>query len=386
MTVSDTTKTAGKERISWRCWRKTCRTRLQTNVFNITEENPQIVITHTPENHGHPQDNEMITGSTLANEMEQEVRNDPSKPIKRIYNETVCRADNDVNNTPEFHTVRSRLTRTRARLVPPIPHDIDDVIIENEWRNTWGGDQFLSHQDNDWGIVVYATRRNFRRLQRCRDIYIDGTFKTCPAPYSQFVTVHGNFHGRVIPLVMCLMTGKTVAQYRQLLQHIKAEVRSVTGHNFRPRRVILDFEIALITAVETELPRANVCGCYFHFCQSMWRKIQELGMARSYTRHCRLRRCLRKFIALGYLPLALVRHNFRLHANGNATARVIQRYPEVQDFIDYLENNYINGPNFPPRMWNVFERDTDTRTNNHVEGKIAQLTHKVITTFLLSCI
>ena len=172
---------------------------------------------------------------------------------------------------------------------------------------------------------------------------------------------------------MCLMAGKTVAQYRQLLQHIKAEVRPATGHNFRPRRVILDFEIPLITAVETELPRANVCGCYFHFCQSMWRKIQELGMARSYTRHRRLRRCLRKFIALG-------------HANGNATARVIQRYPEVQDFIDYLENNYINGPNFPPRMWNVFERDRDTRTNNHVEGKIAQLTHKVITTFLLSCI
>ena len=70
---------AGKERISWRCWRKTCRTRLQTNVFNSTEENPQIVITHAPQNHGHPQDNEMITASTLANEMEQEVRHDKNR-------------------------------------------------------------------------------------------------------------------------------------------------------------------------------------------------------------------------------------------------------------------------------------------------------------------
>ena len=36
-------------------------------------------------------------------------------------------------------------------------------------------------------------------------IYIDGTFKTCPAPYSQFVTVHGNFHGRVrLSLLSCV--------------------------------------------------------------------------------------------------------------------------------------------------------------------------------------
>jgi hypothetical protein len=36
-------------------------------------------------------------------------------------------------------------------------------------------------------------------------------------------------------------------------------------------------------------------------------------------------------------------------------------------FFNYFESNYLNGI-FVPQMWNVYERNMDTRTNNYVEA------------------
>ena len=198
--------------------------------------------------------------------------------------------------------MRSRLQRTRASTLPPLPQDIDEVDIAGEWARNWRGQPLLSHLDNDWGIAIFCTTENIRILQRCETIYIDGTFKTCPAPYSQFVTVHGKYLGQVFTLAMCLLNGKQVGQYRQILQYLKYRVRNVTRHRWRPTMAICDFEQALILAIETELPNTRVRACYFHFCQSLWRKIQSLGLVERYRRRRRLRKVLRKVMSIGHLP------------------------------------------------------------------------------------
>ncbi|KAI8490584.1 hypothetical protein Bbelb_318520 [Branchiostoma belcheri] len=139
---------------------------------------------------------------------------------------------------------------------------------------------------------------------------MDGTFRSCPRPYQQFLTIHGLCHGRVIPLVMALMADKRVGTYRQVLNHVKRKVREQTGRRLRPERIVSDFEAALMAAYETEFVEATTSGCYFHFCQSLWRHIQELGLARGYREDPRLKKCLRKIMAIGYLPVPLVRLNF----------------------------------------------------------------------------
>ena len=115
------------------------------------------------------------------------------------------------DDLPGFRQLRTRLQRVRASTLPPIPQDIDDVNIEGEWGRNWRGNPFLRHLDNDWSIAIFATTENVRILQECEKIYIDGTFKTCPQPYYQFVTVHGKYLGEVFTLAMCLMTGKLSA-------------------------------------------------------------------------------------------------------------------------------------------------------------------------------
>jgi hypothetical protein len=130
---------------------------------------------------------------------------------------------------------------------------------------------------------------------------------------------------------------------------------------------VCDFEQALQSAVETKLQNTKICSCYFHFCQSLWRRFSDLGLSTPYGRNRRLKKCIRKFMALAHLPVPLVQLNFGLMSTARSTRRLINRYPALFDFIRYLENNYIFGQ-YTVQRWNVYDRDIDTRTNNHVEG------------------
>ena len=119
--------------------------------------------------------------------------------------------------------------------------------------------------------------------------------------------------------------------------------------------------------METEFPRTSLRGCYFHFSQSLWRKLQQLGLTRAYRVDITLKRNIRKTFALGYLPVQLVRMNFNELFNSRETHRFINQYPSLRDYYVYLRTNYFDG-NFAPRLWNVYNRRMDFGTNNYVES------------------
>ncbi|CAH1240905.1 Hypp6187 [Branchiostoma lanceolatum] len=203
------------------------------------------------------------------------------------------------------------------------------------------------------GVIVIATK-----LRDCTVLYMDGTFKSCTRPYTQFLTIHGLFHGRCLSLVMALMTERTIAAYRQIFKQAKAKVRRLTGHRLRPRRIVMDFVVSLITATETEFRGATISGCYFHFCQSLWRRIRYVGLAAAYRKVRSLKKFLRLIMAIGYLPVALVRLNFQELVSRDSSQRQIGRYPALRDFMRNMELNYVNPDvTFPIRMWNVYERE-----------------------------
>ena len=254
------------------------------------------------------------------------MRNDPSIPFKRIYNDTVRAVQRDEpmrHQLPEYRSVRAEMGRYRASMMPPIPESFEEVDPQNEWAETWIGERFLTLNDREWGVLAYATDEDLRNLARCDTLYIDGTFKSAPNPYVQLVSGHGLMLGRAVPFVFALLAYKTTGSYRVLLKHIKRRVRRITGRRWRPRKEVTDFELSLLNAVETELPLARRLGCYFHFCQAMWRRIQNLGLVRAYMRHDGLKFCIRKFMSLAYLPVALMRNNFALHVQNSA--RIIRR-------------------------------------------------------------
>lgn len=330
--------------------------------------------------HNHMADDFQAKRGILLKRLHHQVERDPTVPVKRIYDEVICIDSDDSDEVlPQFANVRSRLKRFRSRFIPPIPASITDVNIQDQWKKTWSGKNFLTLQDNNVGVVVFATNRMIKTLRESSCLYIDGTFKTSPHPYKQMVTIHGLSHGYVIPLTFCLLTGKTVQQYRTVLSHIKALVMRKTGHALAPDRIIIDFEASLKSAAEAEFPQTNVSGCFFHYCSSLWRKVQKLGLASAYRRDASLKKSIRMIMAIAFIPPNLVGINFNLFSTSSRTQRLIGRFPSFQQWIDYVNSTYIDRTAiFRAPMWNVFARNRDTRTNNHLEGGIDTFTYLLI--------
>jgi hypothetical protein len=100
--------------------------------------NPNIQILQENE-HTHEEDDGMIGNNEALNQIKGAVREDPTVSIKRVYNK-VARAMNrgggDRERIQEFHRIRTSMTCTRLEHVPAIPHTVDDITIEDTWRET----------------------------------------------------------------------------------------------------------------------------------------------------------------------------------------------------------------------------------------------------------
>ena len=117
-----------------------------------------------------------------------------------------------------------------------------------------------------------------------------------------------------MPLCFCLLSGKTVGHYRQLPLHVRRKFRQLGHRTWRSQNVICDFEVALITAIHTELPRTSVRGCYFHFSQALWRQVSSLGIVTAYRSDSRSGRRLivQKIMSVGFLPTPVIARAFQV--------------------------------------------------------------------------
>ena len=66
--------------------------------------------------------------------------------------------------------------------------------------------------------------------------------------------------------------------------------------------MMLDFEAATWAALKEVYPTVKLLGCVYHWKQAVWRKIQEVGLQRSYGARGDVYRLLSKVMALPYLP------------------------------------------------------------------------------------
>lgn len=319
--------------------------------------------------HNHAPDLSQVKRGMILKKIQVAVSADPTVPVRRQYDKVVAEDSGDSDETPLFSNVRSRCKRFRSALLPSIPRSIQDVVIPGKWKRTRKGKTFLRVLDNNIGIAVFSSSKMLSSLQKAKRLFIDGTFRTAPKPYKQFITVHGEIGGFVVPVAFVLSTGKLAFQYRKIFQVLKREVTILTNNDLKPDHIITDFESGLMTAIAFEFPRSKLSGCYFHFNQSLWRGVQRFGLSTVYKQDRKLRKMVRRVMSIGFLPTLLVRQNFNLLRASRRTQVTIARHPRAGDWLDFIERNYVQRNSlFPPSVWNVYDRSCSTRTNNHAEG------------------
>ncbi|KAF0759418.1 Uncharacterized protein FWK35_00014072, partial [Aphis craccivora] len=110
------------------------------------------------------------------------------------------------------------------------------------------------------------------------DWFGDGTFKSVPSIFSQLYTIHCYTRSLVIPLVYILMTSRTKEVYAEVLRQLL-----VLKPDLNPKSIKIDFEQSFVSAFKQIFPNVHISGCFFHFGQCVWRKVQSTGLQKKYA-------------------------------------------------------------------------------------------------------
>jgi hypothetical protein len=77
-----------------------------------------------------------------------------------------------------------------------------------------------------------------------------------------------------------------------------------------PSTIKTDFEFAAISALQRSLPNAAISGCMFHFGQSIFRKIQSLGLQALYNSDGNVKKFAKSLAALAFVFRDLIEATF----------------------------------------------------------------------------
>ena len=106
----------------------------------------------------------------------------------------------------------------------------------------------------------------------------------------------------------CTCYSPTKPEKRTIRHSLSSKKLLSQGIHIRPDTILTDFEVGLIQAIELNFPTASLTGCYLHFTQALWRKIQGVGLQTEYcAENSEVAPFFRKVAALAFVPLAFVR-------------------------------------------------------------------------------
>ncbi|KAG0436829.1 Transposase for insertion sequence element IS256 in transposon [Dictyocoela muelleri] len=105
---------------------------------------------------------------------------------------------------------------------------------------------------------------------------MDGTFRIAPSNFYQCLVIHTVFLGKTLPIIYILMSGKSEKEYIIILQKI-IELTEISAEI-----IITDFEKPLNNAVKKTFPNSFLQLCYFHFTQSIIRRLKNEGLFNEY--------------------------------------------------------------------------------------------------------
>lgn len=265
-----------------------------------------------------------------------------------------------------------RRWRQRELKFPPIPSSRTGYDIPDQFKQLDNGAQFLQYdsgREDESRILIFATNDGLNDLKRYKNWSVDGTFKACPVNFYQLFTILVKIGNHSFPRLFALLPNKTEGCYMHLYSKVKELVE------LDPITVLSDYEKASINALTTVFPNVEHQGCLFHFSQSLYRKVVELGLRTRYHNDREFNLKIRCFNALAFLPPTDVIGGFEDLSED-------EDVPE--EFITYFEYTYIGifrgrgatrkrtAPPYPISMWNVNARvqspDILPRSNNSHEA------------------
>ena len=360
---------ADKIKSFWRCEmrKSSCLARIHTKIQDGENE-----IVKKINSHNHSSTLAKVEARTAVSEIKRRIQKGDSSSTRMILAETVNKLDeNGKSEISSLPTISRSITNWRSKAfgAPPLPQTRTGFEIPQSFRVLSDGKTFLQSDsgiDDEKRILVFASDKGLNDLQSSRYLGMDGTFKVSPSEWYQVLIVHAYIHGKVFPRAFILLPDKSENTYDKAFTILKELMP-----NLNPKEVMVDFEKGLGNSIKKHFPCCETVGCFFHMCQSVYRRICDLGLKCQYNTDNNFSLLIRMFCALAFLPTEEVTEAFEELSENELLP---------MEFISYFELTYIGAirgrrrrreaPLYPITFWNMRSRVMNKlpRTNNALEG------------------
>lgn len=280
-----------------------CVHKNECNGSITTDNDLQHVIKSGP--HNHETNSGVLEAERAIYKMKQDAQENLNLP-SRIYAKNVMNlSEEGRKEIPIENNFKRSLRRIRSNIYPKLK-SINELNLDNsKWATTGGIDpqQFLlyDNKNNKNRILVFASQLCLKSLSSSKHIFMDGTFATCPRGFFQVYVIHAQIGEKSLPMVYVLLQKKTKETYKEMLLVLKKYCSSV-------KVISIDFEQAVIKAIQDVFENeVAIQLCYFHLNQSIWRKVQELGLAIKYKENKKFRQAVKLISALAFLPVNMIK-------------------------------------------------------------------------------
>ena len=202
-------------------------------------------------------------------------------------------------------SVKRMIDRVRKEQMPAIPQSVQDFVLPDEYKVTDGlnPEPFLLY-DNGPGphsrIIAFATQGGVERFAGADTGFVDGNFKLAPKGFKQAYFIRVPYEQSSVTCVYAFLQNKTTAVYAELFDALIQKCEEM-GLRVKIKTIVSDFEKGVLKAVRRTSGRdVHRQGCFFDLCQSIWRKVNNLGLAERYRD---LRNGDLRFFAAKWMPL-----------------------------------------------------------------------------------
>lgn len=200
---------------------------------------------------------------------------------------------------------------------------------------------------------IFFSDRQLFILCNSRTLIVDATFSVVREPHYQLLVIHastkrpndaqGNEVTVNLPVAFALMQNKTQSAYIAVFRKIKDVAEQSGGVPMKVNAFMVDYEKAIWNAMRSVWAGVVVRGCWFHFCQCIYRKVQDLKMARSFLTVKQVHHLVKRLMALALVDAANIPLTF------NYLKLKYQReindplFTGVKALFDYFEAQWISG-------------------------------------------
>lgn len=352
----------------WKCIdfeKKKCSARLHTN---------DDAIVKTINQHNHSADAAFVEAQDFVYVMKEQGKRSFDSPHQIVATTSTIIPSQVAPKLPSVISMKQSIRRARlnANCTPKLaPKSAKELTLPESYKLTTKKENFVLYDNGEGSeerIIIFGTKTGLSMLKKSEHWFVDGTFKTVPTIFTQLYTIHGIFNSNIVPAVYMILPNKKQSTYSKCIQELL-----ILNYELNPKTIMIDFEKGAINAFKNAFPHTCIKGCFFHFNQSVYRKVQEFGLKRRYDTDSAFALKLRLLCALAFIPVEEAVMVFEELID----AKIIPE--EANEVVDYFEDTWIGRPDrrngrrpplFSIEMWNCYSRVIDNlpKTNNNIEG------------------